>query len=67
LFIFVFRNEIRRIVTKTAQNLLEAFAGEFQANRRDLAFAKQAEREGYFRVAKLFRATAEAKTTYALS
>jgi len=52
---------------KTEQNLLEAFAGESQANRRYLAFAKQAEKEGYKQVAKLFRATAEAETVHAHS
>ncbi|MBW2175215.1 MAG: rubrerythrin family protein, partial [Deltaproteobacteria bacterium] len=34
-------------MSKTEQNLLEAFAGESQANRRYLAFAKQADKEGY--------------------
>ncbi|MBW1998899.1 MAG: rubrerythrin family protein [Deltaproteobacteria bacterium] len=52
---------------KTEQNLLEAFAGESQANRRYLAFAKQAEKEGYKQVAKLFRAAAEAETVHAHS
>jgi len=42
-------------MTKTEQNLLEAFAGESQANRRYLAFAKRAGKEGYPQVAKLFR------------
>jgi rubrerythrin len=51
--------------TKTEKNLLEAFAGESQANRRYLAFAKQAEKEGYTQVAKLFRAAAEAETVHA--
>jgi len=51
--------------TKTENNLLEAFAGESQANRRYLAFAKQAEKEGYTQVAKLFRAAAEAETVHA--
>ena len=50
---------------KTEKNLLEAFAGESQANRRYLAFAKQAEKEGYLHVAKLFRAAAEAETVHA--
>ena len=50
---------------KTEKNLLEAFAGESQANRRYLAFAKQAEKEGYPHVAKLFRAAAEAETVHA--
>jgi rubrerythrin len=51
--------------SKTEQNLQEAFAGESQANRRYLAFAKQAEKEGYPQVAKLFRAAAEAETVHA--
>lgn len=52
-------------MSKTEQNLLEAFAGESQANRRYLAFAKQAEKDGYPQVAKLFRAAAEAETVHA--
>jgi rubrerythrin len=51
--------------SKTEKNLLDAFAGESQANRRYLAFAKQAEKEGYEQVAKLFRAAAEAETIHA--
>ena len=51
--------------SKTEKNLLDAFAGESQANRRYLAFAKQAEKEGYTQVAKLFRAAAEAETVHA--
>ena len=53
--------------TQTEMNLLQAFAGESQANRKYLAFAKQAEKEGYSQVAKLFRAAAEAETVHALS
>ncbi|MBI4795582.1 MAG: rubrerythrin family protein, partial [Deltaproteobacteria bacterium] len=52
-------------MTKTEQNLMEAFAGESQANRKYLAFAKQAEKEGYSQIAKLFRAAAEAETVHA--
>ena len=52
-------------MTKSEQFLMEAFAGESQANRRYLAFAKQAEKEGYHQVAKLFRAAAEAETVHA--
>lgn len=52
-------------MTKTEQNLMEAFAGESQANRRYLAFAKQAEKEGHLQVARLFRAAAEAETVHA--
>src|SRR5210317_1685749 len=47
------------------QNLADAFAGESQANRKYLAFAKQAERDGYPQVAKLFRAAAAAETVHA--
>jgi rubrerythrin len=52
-------------MSKTEQNLLEAFAGESQANRKYLAFAKQADKEGYPQVARLFRAAAEAETVHA--
>ncbi|MGD2127468.1 MAG: rubrerythrin family protein [Desulfobacteraceae bacterium] len=52
-------------MSKTESNLREAFAGESQANRKYLAFAKHAEREGYPQVAKLFRAAAEAETVHA--
>ncbi len=54
-------------MSKTEQNLKDAFAGESQANRKYLAFAKQAEKEGYPQVAKLFRAAAEAETVHAHS
>jgi len=46
-------------------NLKEAFAGESQANRKYLAFAKKADEEGLFQVARLFRAAAEAETVHA--
>lgn len=52
---------------KTKENLMTAFAGESQANRKYLAYAKQAEKEGYTQVAKLFRAAAEAETIHALA
>lgn len=51
--------------SKTEKNLKEAIAGESQANRKYLAFAKQAEAEGFKQVAKLFRAAAEAETVHA--
>jgi rubrerythrin len=51
--------------TKTEKHLDAAFAGESQANRKYVAFAKQAEKEGYRQVAKLFRAAAEAETVHA--
>ncbi|WP_242332966.1 MULTISPECIES: rubrerythrin family protein [Anaeromyxobacter] len=50
----------------TVDNLKVAFAGESQANRKYLAFARQAEKEGYAQIAKLFRAAAEAETIHAL-
>jgi rubrerythrin len=52
-------------MSKTEKNLKDAFAGESQANRKYLAFAKQAEKEGYDQVARLFRAAAEAETVHA--
>lgn len=50
---------------KTTQNLKDAFAGESQANRKYLAFATKASKEGFPQVAKLFRAVAEAETIHA--
>jgi rubrerythrin len=52
-------------MSQTTKNLQEAFAGESQANRKYLAFAKKADQEGYPQVAKLFRAAAEAETVHA--
>jgi len=46
-------------------NLKEAFAGESQANRKYLAFAKKADEEGLFQIARLFRAAAAAETVHA--
>jgi rubrerythrin len=51
---------------KTQENLMAAFAGESQANRKYLAFAKKAEVEGYKNVGRLFKAIAEAETIHAL-
>jgi rubrerythrin len=51
--------------TKTFENLKEAFAGESQANRRYLYFAKHADVEGHPDVAGLFRDTAEGETGHA--
>jgi len=51
--------------SKTFENLKDAFAGESQANRRYLYFAKQADVEGYPDVAGLFRDTAEGETGHA--
>jgi len=52
-------------MSKTDENLAAAFAGESQANRKYLAFAKKAEREGHPQAAKLFRAAADAETVHA--
>lgn len=54
-------------MAKTEDNLKSAFAGESQANRRYLAFAWQAEQEGFTQAAKLFRAAAEAETIHAMN
>lgn len=51
----------------TEDNLKEAFAGESQANRKYLAFARKAEEEGFSNMARLFRAIAEAETVHALN
>jgi len=50
----------------TESNLKEAFAGESQANRKYLAFARKAEQEGFTNVARLFRTAAEAETIHAM-
>ena len=52
-------------MSKTEQNLWEAFAGESQANRKYLAFAEKADKEGHSQAAKLFRAAAHAETVHA--
>jgi len=54
-------------VAKSIENLKNAFAGESQANRRYVAFARKADEEGFPQVAKLFRAAAEAETVHALN
>ena len=51
----------------TLENLKTAFAGESQANRKYLAFARKAEKEGFHRIAELFRTAAEAETIHALA
>jgi rubrerythrin len=52
-------------MSKSEEDLKEAFAGESQANRKYLAFAKKADQEGYKQAAKMFRAAAEAETVHA--
>jgi rubrerythrin len=52
-------------MSRTIDNLKAAFAGESQANRRYLAFAKKAAEQGMPQVAKLFNAAAAAETVHA--
>lgn len=52
-------------MSRSEEFLKEAFAGESQANRKYLAFAQAADKEGYPQAAKLFRAAAEAETVHA--
>ncbi|MHB1015118.1 MAG: rubrerythrin family protein [Desulfurivibrionaceae bacterium] len=52
-------------MSKTEKNLWEAFAGESQANRKYLAFADKADKEGFKQTARLFRAAAHAETIHA--
>jgi len=51
--------------TKTHENLKAAFAGESQANRRYIYFAKMADIEGYPDIASNFRETGEGETGHA--
>ena len=50
---------------KTRDNLYTAFVGEAKAYHRLLAFARQADEEGYPQIAKLFRAVAAAEGVHA--
>lgn len=52
-------------MSTTKENLEFAFAGESQANRKYLFFAEKADQEGYKRIARLFRAAADAETVHA--
>lgn len=52
-------------MSKTIDDLKAAFAGESQANRKYLAYAKKADADGLTQVAKLFRAVAAAETVHA--
>ncbi len=53
-------------MSKSEDNLKEAFSGESQANRKYLAYARQADAEGYSEVAELFRTISEGETAHAL-
>lgn len=52
-------------MTKSKEDLAAAFAGESQANRKYLAFAKVADKEGLPQIAKVFRSAAAAETIHA--
>jgi len=54
-------------MTKTDDDLKAAFAGESQANRMYLAFAKKADEEGLHQIAMLFKAAAQSETVHALN
>ena len=54
-------------MSKSEDALKAAFAGESQANRKYLAFAAEADREGFPQAARLFRAAAEAETVHAIN
>ncbi len=51
---------------KTIDNLMDAFAGESQANRKYLAYSKKAEKDGKINASKLFKAASDAETIHAL-
>lgn len=51
---------------KTFENLMAAFAGESQANRKYVAYSRKAEAEGKKNTAKLFKVAADAETLHAL-
>ena len=53
-------------MSKTAENLERAFAGECRASIRYLAYAERADEEGYEGSARLFRAAAKAEMFHAL-
>jgi rubrerythrin/NAD-dependent dihydropyrimidine dehydrogenase PreA subunit len=58
--------EEKKMENKTLDNLMEAFAGESQANRKYLAYSKKAEKDGKLNAAKLFKAASDAETIHAL-
>ena len=52
---------------QTEEDLKQAFAGESEANRKYVAFARQAEQDGFPQVSRLFRAAAESETVHAIN
>ena len=51
--------------TKTEQNLLKSFAGESQARNRYEFFSKQAKKEGYEQISRIFQETANQEKEHA--
>jgi rubrerythrin len=51
--------------TKTAENLMKAFAGESQARTRYTYYASQAKKEGYVQISNIFMETAENEKEHA--
>lgn len=51
--------------TKTAENLLKAFAGEAQARNRYTYYASVAKKEGYIQIANIFLETADHEKEHA--
>lgn len=58
---------MKTVMNQTDKNLKKAFAGESQANRHYLFYAKKADEEGFPQIAKLFRAAAKAETIHAFN
>lgn len=52
-------------MSNTTTNLENAFSGESQANRKYIFFAEKADEEGHRRIARMFRAVADAETAHA--
>ena len=51
--------------TKTAENLLKAFAGEAQARNRYTYYASVARKEGYVQISNIFSETADHEKEHA--
>lgn len=54
-----------QLANVTLENLQTAFNGESNAHARYLVFAQEADKEGYFQIASLFRAAARAEEIHA--
>jgi rubrerythrin/Fe-S-cluster-containing hydrogenase component 2 len=60
------KEDVKMSENKTLENLMTAFTGEAEANRKYTAYARKAEKEGKLNAAKLFRVAADAETLHAL-